>query len=200
MWPWEHAFAGYLAYSLFSWAYFREPPGEREALLVGFASILPDLIDKPLAWEFDVFASGYALGHSLLFAVPLAVATGLLARARGNRWGLAFGIGYLMHPIGDAVPIYLRSGIWTVDHLLWPVVVVESHSPPASFTDGIRRNLVPYLDQLFSLEPTPTLLLQLGVAVGAMGLWLIDGTPGLRSIYAGARRTYATVLRWAIPG
>lgn len=201
MWPWEHAFVGYLAYSLFSRTYFREPPGEREALLVAFGSVLPDLIDKPLAWEFDVFSSGYALGHSILFAVPLAVAAGLLARARGDaRAGLAFGVGYLMHPVGDVVPTYVKGGFWTVDHLLWPVVVVTDPAPPAGLREGVRRYLSAYLDQLFALEPTPYLLLELAIAGAAIGLWLLDGLPGPRGIYAGVRRTYATVLRYAIPG
>lgn len=201
MWPWEHAIVGYLAYSLFSRAYFREPPGERETSLVVLASILPDLIDKPLAWEFGVFRSGHALGHSLLFAVVLAVAAGLLARARGDgRAGVAVGIGYLLHLVGDAAPIYVRSGTWTVEHLLWPVVVVKSTAPPAGILAGVRRNLLPYLERLAAAEPTPYLMLQLGLASGAVLLWLLDGTPGPRGVYAGVRRTCSTVVHYATPG
>ena len=197
MWPWEHALFGYLVYSLFCRAYFREPPGEGEALLVVFGSVLPDLIDKPLAWEFGVFPSGYALAHSIFFAVPLAIAAGLLGRALGDaRAGLAFGVGYLLHLVGDVIPIYVRTGEVRFDHLLWPVVVVETHSLPPGLIGGIQGNLDPYLDELLSSEPSTYVLLQIGIAVGAFLLWLVDGMPGLRGLYGGVRRTVSAVARF----
>lgn len=201
MWPWGHALLGYLLYSLFSHVRYRDPPGEREALLVAFGALLPDLIDKPLAWEFGVFETGYALGHSILFAGPLAVAAGLFGRAVGDgRAGLAFGVGLLLHLAGDVLPGYARTGELTVDHLLWPVAVVGNPGPPPGLVGGTWRNLSPYLDRLLALDLTPYLLAQLGLAAAAVALWIYDGTPGPRALYAGARRTYATVRRLATTG
>ncbi len=201
MWPWEHVLVAYLGYSLVRRASTMQPPGEREALLVAVAALLPDLVDKPLAWEFGVFESGYALAHSLLFAVPLAVAAVLVGRATGHgRAGLAFGAGYLLHLVGDVVPIYAGTGEWSVDHLLWPVVVVGSPRLPAGLVAGIRGNLSPYVDRLLAVEPTTYFLVKLGVGGAAVALWVLDGAPGPRGLYAGARRTYSTIKRYAVPG
>jgi len=66
---------------------FRDSPTGLEAFAVVLASVLPDLIDKPLAWEYGVFENGYAIGHSLFFAVPLAILVGMIAHARRHGRG-----------------------------------------------------------------------------------------------------------------
>ena len=81
MWPWEHAAVGYLLLSLGSRASGRGPPSTPAVLALLFGTQLPDLVDKPLSWEFDLFPSGYAVGHSALVAVPV----GLLVLALGRR-------------------------------------------------------------------------------------------------------------------
>jgi len=180
MWPWEHALFGYVVYSVVCHAYYRDAPGEYETAIVLIASILPDVIDKTLAWQFDVFHSGYALAHSVFIAVPLAIGAGLIAR-RDGRAELAFGIGYPLHLVGDVIPIYLSSGTWTIHHLLWPVVVIEGRDH-GGLLEGFRHNFVPYLQELRALEPTPYLIVQLGIAFAAVGLWIVDGWPGCRLV------------------
>lgn len=188
MWPWEHVIFSYLLYSMVCRAYYRAPPGESEALVVAVAAVLPDLIDKPLAWQFGIFRTGYELGHSLFAAVPLAVCAGFVARRyRRPRVGLAFGIGYLSHLLGDVIPIYLSSGEWTVRHLLWPVVASEGQGHDG-FAVGVKSELLPYLEPIVTLEPTPYLSAQLAIATGAVLLWILDGTPGWRLLYRLVRR------------
>ena len=201
MWPWEHVLVGYVVFSLFRHATTREPPTEREALLVAFGALLPDLVDKPLAWEFGVFESGYALAHSVLFAVPVALAAVLLSRVLGTgRSGLAFAVGYLLHLVGDVVPVYARTGEVFVDHLLWPVVVVRNVGQPFGLFEGVRRNLTPYVESVLAADPSTYFLLKLLVGGTALALWVLDGAPGPRGLYVGARRTYTTIKRYASPG
>ena len=196
MWPWEHVAFGYVVYSLLVHLGYRDSPGESEAVTVAFASVLPDLIDKPLAWQFGVFESGYALGHSILFAGPLSLVAIVLARAYGRtRVGLAFAVGYIFHLVGDVIPIYVSRGVWSVDHLLWPAVVVENPHGHDGFLAGFVHNFEPYLVQLLAGEVTPYIALQFGMGLAAVGLWLFDGAPGVRTVRSGVYRAVGLVSR-----
>lgn len=189
MWPWEHVAFGYVVYSVLVHVGFRDSPGESEAVAVVLASLLPDLIDKPLAWQIGVFESGYALGHSIFFAGPVSLVAVGLAHVYGRtRVGLAFAVGYIMHLVGDVIPIYATRGVWSVDHLLWPVVVVENPLGHDGLFDGVVHNFEPYAAQILSGEVTPYLALQFGLGLAAVGLWLLDGAPGFRAVHDGIRR------------
>lgn len=188
MLPWEHAAVGYLAYSLLSHALARRSPGALEALAAVVGSQGPDLIDKPLSWQYGVFESGYALGHSVLFAVPLTVAAALLARAYGRlRVGAAFAVGYLFHLPGDVVPPFLRSGELPLAVVLWPV----AKAPPSAEQPvvGVTVDLFfEYVDVLTAQDPPTLVLVQAGVIGLTALLWLYDGAPVLREIVLGLRR------------
>ncbi|EMA40905.1 metal-dependent hydrolase [Halobiforma nitratireducens] len=191
MWPWEHAIVGYLTYSLFCHAYYRDSPGGLEAFAVVFASVLPDIIDKPLAWEFGVFETGYALGHSIFFAGPLAIVVGLLARSWGRqRAGIAFGLGYLLHLPADIVDGYVRGGYLEFGIVLWPVRPIET--PPTHSHEGFLAEFVRlfagYQEQLLAGDLSTYLWLQLGVGVLTALLWLSDGAPVLRECLLGCKR------------
>jgi len=180
MWPWEHAAVGYLAYSLFCHTYYRESPGGLDAFAVLFGSVLPDLIDKPLAYQFGVFDTGYALGHSIFFAIPLAILVGIGARQLGRpRAGLAFAVGYLLHLPGDFVPHYLR-GSERFDRVLWPL----REAPGTTGTDGVAdftwMYFIDYWAALTSGDPPTYLVVQTGMVVFTGLLWLYDGAPVLR--------------------
>ena len=194
MWPWEHVAFGYVVYSLLVHLGYRDSPGESEAVTVAFASVLPDLIDKPLAWQFGIFESGYALGHSIFFAGPLSLAAIVLARASGRtRVGLAFAVGYMLHLVGDVIPIYVARGTWSVNHLLWPVVVVENPRGHDGLLAGFVHNFEPYVAQLLAGEVTPYIALQVGLGLAAVGLWLFDGAPGVKAVRACVGRTVGLV-------
>lgn len=193
MWPWGHAGLGYLLYSLSLRATGRRVTGP-EAVVLLVATQLPDLVDKPLAWQFDVVSSGYAVGHSLVVAVPLAVAVLALARRHGRpRLGAAFVVGHLSHLAGDVLVAVALSRPYTVERVLWPLVSVPGSHPELSFLDQIGyygSEFVAYLGTTDSFLPT---LLFTVPPVAAVALWVADGRPGLGTV----RRVSRAVARKA---
>lgn len=180
MWPWEHAAVAYLVYSLFSHTYYRESPGALAALTVVFASVLPDLIDKPLAYQYGVFDTGYALGHSVLFAVPIAVLVGVVTKWIGRpRVGLAFAVGYLLYLPGDVVPHYFR-GTERFDVLFWPITEAGGTGGADGLVDLTLTYFVEYWAVLTASNPPTYLLIQTGIVAFTGLLWLYDGAPVLR--------------------
>ncbi|WP_254864236.1 metal-dependent hydrolase [Halovivax gelatinilyticus] len=189
MWPWEHVIIGYLAYSLFCHLFLRDSPGGLETIAVVFASVLPDLIDKPLAWEYGVFESGYALGHSIFFAIPLSIAIGLLARRFGRtRAGIAFGIGYLLHLPADVVDGYVRGGVYDPGILLWPVERGVDFGHGQGFQDQFLHHFGQYRAELSAGDPSTYVLAQVGLSVLVVCVWLYDGAPVLRESIIGGKR------------
>ncbi|ELZ00841.1 metal-dependent hydrolase [Natrialba asiatica] len=189
MWPWEHAIVGYLAYSLCSHLVYRRSPSGLEAFAVVFASVLPDIIDKPLAWEFGIFESGYALAHSVFIAIPLALIVGAIAQSTGRpRVGLAFGLGYLLHLPSDVLDTYFRGGQIRFDILLWPVETVESTGTSSGFINEFRRLFGQYLVRLLAGELPAYRWAQLGLVGIAALVWLYDGAPVVRECLRGCVR------------
>ncbi|MFC3476438.1 metal-dependent hydrolase [Halobacterium litoreum] len=180
MWPWEHAAAAYLLYSAASRWLWGRPPSTRAAVVVGFASLLPDLVDKPLAWWLAVLPSGRSLGHSLLVAVPVVAVALAAGRARGDsRASVAFAVGYLSHLAGDVAYPLVVDGELRAGFLLWPVI-------PAP--DGGTTSALPHLQDLVGafvrFLGTPRgalyLLADAALVAAAVAVWVADGTPGLR--------------------
>lgn len=199
MWPWEHAIVAYLTYSLFCHVMYRNSPGGLEVLAVVFASVLPDLIDKPLAWEYGVFESGYALGHSIFFAVPLSIIIGLLARQLSRpRTGVAFGLGYVLHPFSDVLDSYVRDDVVQFELLLWPIEIIHGHGQSGGF--------MPYFIQLFDSYRTALLAgalstylwVQVSLGLAVVVLWLYDGAPVLRECIFGTKNLIGNMLDWLL--
>ena len=180
MWPWEHVVVGYLSFSVGVHVVSRRPPTAFEATALAVASVSPDLIDKPLAWQFSVFPSGYGAGHSVFFAVPLAwfvlIVTAVLRRPGV---GAAFGAAYGLHLIGDVVPDLLAGDGFPIERVLWPVFTVET-----TYEEGFAGTLLGYLadalDDLLSGPPSASFLVVLGLTATCVVLWLYDGMPGVR--------------------
>jgi len=70
--------------------------GDRASAAAG--AVVPDLIDKTLAWLLGVTPSGRHAAHSLAGAGVLTLATAWLA---GPTRGASFGASYLCHLVGD---------------------------------------------------------------------------------------------------
>lgn len=137
MMPWGHfavAFLPYLAYRLLR---DRELPARRHTVVLLFATQLPDLVDKPLAWSVHLLPSGRSLAHSLFVAVPLVVLVAVLASRRGRpELGPLFTLGYLSHVFGDVYRtlLFAPPEQWAgtyVTSLFWPLLPVQASETTA---------------------------------------------------------------------
>jgi hypothetical protein len=189
MWPWEHVVVGYLVYSLICHLWRRRAPREGEALVVGFASLLPDLVDKPLAWSVEFVATGYGPAHSVFFALPLLVAVATALAAAGRLWlGVAFDVGYLLHLPGDVLHNAAGGGTIDPEIVLWPVRTYQG----AGASHGFVRESILRFDYFRTEVLAGDLSLYTRIQLVLMGvavlLWIYDGTPVLRG---SLRRTRA---------
>ncbi len=188
MWPWESAIFAYLCYSAFVHVRYHEPPGGTAIVVAAVASVVPDLIDKPLSWQYGVFQNGYAIGHSLFTAlIVIAVAHAFTRRTTRPRLGLAFGIGFLSHNVGDALE-HVNEGVWYgIEHMLWPVVVL----PPdhdSGFTGTVGQLLAEYRAHLVHHDFTSYFVLVGVISACTLVLWAYDGFPVLRELVVTVRR------------
>ena len=102
--PWGHLAVGYFLYSPFACARFGRPPTDRATLWLAVSTQLPDLIDKPLAWRLGVLPAARTLGHSLLTITAVSVLVyAYFERRDCAHVALAFGVGYVTHPLVDGL-------------------------------------------------------------------------------------------------
>lgn len=181
MWPWGHAAVGYLLY-----AGYRRVRGEfpekgaattavtdTQVLALGIGTQFPDLIDKPLAWQFSVLPNGRSAGHSLVVFALLAVAAWLILKRASQRGPLgAFGLGYLSHLGADGLYPALSGSFSELRYLGYPIVSPPEYAP---IEGGFLANL-------FALEFGATGYFELGIALIAILVWYSDGMPGLRAV------------------
>jgi hypothetical protein len=105
---------------LFSWFARLSQRLDLRILLIG--ALLPDIIDKPLGHIFfrEYLSSGRTIGHTLLFAILLALG-GLIIRFRtGKSWMLILSAGAFFHLILDEM--WLSEWRATI---LWPLYGLE---------------------------------------------------------------------------
>ena len=188
MWPWTHALFGYACYSLAVHAGFRRRPTDLPAVVAVFAAVLPDLVDKPLAWTFGVTAGGYGPAHSVLVGAPAAALLGLLLwRTGSEETGFGFVVGYASHLLGDVIFQFFDEGELVLSVLLWPIASAGSDS-----AGGLVHHFLFFLHryggQIRSGEATTYLLATVALAVGVLFLWILDGFPGVRWIGRLTRR------------
>lgn len=182
MWPWEHAALGYLAVSLTTRVIWSRPPSDRAAIAAVFGTQLPDLLDKPLGWVFDIFPSGISVGHSLVVALGLSVLV-LTAGFRSNyrQESLAFCLGLLSHIPADIFYPMLFGGRpnWAVT--LWPFVIRDARgeTPVLLYTSMLFDR---FLGGLAGSGGVISwfLLAEIVLVAGTIGVWIVDGHPGLR--------------------
>lgn len=177
MWPWEHVLFAYVFYSACVHLGSRAPPTDRAAAALALGALFPDLVDKPLAWQFGLVETGWGPAHSAFVAAPVVVLVHALARRRGaGRVGLAFGVGYLLHLPGDVLPASLSRSSLYLPPVLWPL------GDPATTDHGslpvaVYGLLTEYAVDLLALEVTPVVALQMGSVVAGGLLWLRDRRP-----------------------
>ena len=172
MWPWGHAAVGYLLYSLYSRRRYRRGPSNVAAILLGFGTQFPDLVDKPLAWTLAVLPTGRSLGHSLLTALLVVGVARVVARRYGrSEYAVAFGIGYLSHLAADALYPLLNGEFVNLSYLVWPLLPLPVYDTDRSI-----------LGHFLSLELEPFVLFEFGLVALALFVWWYDDTPGIRTL------------------
>ncbi|MDT3437639.1 metal-dependent hydrolase [Haloarcula sp. 1CSR25-25] len=135
MMPWGHFLIAVIPYISYSLIRHRKMPNGPILLVLLFGTQFPDLVDKPLAWQFDVLINGRIFMHSLVFAVPLSVAILLLAWIYDRRTiGGTFVFGYLLHIPGDFYTAFIRSGLHIPNNMLWPLFSPSPISKPEFVT------------------------------------------------------------------
>lgn len=181
MWPWEHVVVGYVVYSLGSHLLRRGPPRAAETLVVALASLLPDLIDKPLAWSLDVVATGYGPAHSVFLALPLVgfVGTAWAILGRPQR-GAAFGVGYLLHLAGDLLHNATGGSDLAPEIVLWPLRTYEPSGPRAGFLRESVMRFGQFRSEMLAGNLSLYARAQIVLFALAVLLWVYDGTPVLR--------------------
>jgi uncharacterized membrane protein len=181
MWPWEHVVVGYIVFSLVSQLWRRESPRGGETLVVAFASLLPDLVDKPLSWSLGVVETGYGPAHSVFFALPLVALVVAVWATRDRLWrGIAFATGYLLHLPGDIVHNATGRGGFAPEIVLWPVRAYAGAAPNAGFLRESVLRVGVFRTQLLAGDLSLYAKVQLAVFALAVALWIADGTPVLR--------------------
>lgn len=183
MWPWGHLAVAYLAFSLVSRAYDGKPPTGGPTLVLAVASQIPDLVDKPLSWGFDVFAQGYGVGHSVFFAAPaIAVALAYAVHVGRTRYGLALGVGWSAHLASDVLfGVVLGEGP-AVRTVLWPLHRNPGYSVERGFFDRFQYYLVRFAEEILEGEMTMYLVVYALLFTSVLAVWILDGYPVLREL------------------
>lgn len=183
MWPWGHLAVGYLVYSLYAHVRYERPPSGYATVLVALGTQFPDLVDKPLAWTFGVLPTGRSLAHSLFtFLVVLLVVRRYARSVDRPELGTAFIVGYLTHPFADGVSALLAREFAYLTYLVWPLLPLPAYDTETSF-----------LAHFTELSLTSGVLVEIGFAGFVVLLWVYDGVPGLRELYAMPGRIYDRV-------
>lgn len=179
MWPWGHLAVGYVAFSAFVHLRMGRAPGERAVVVLAVATQLPDIVDKPLAWQFGLVSNGVGVAHSLLVGVPIALAVGAGLWARGRpEVGGALAIGYGSHVAGDL----LFGGLFGTSPLLpaflWPLYSTPEPATPG-FGPKVWELLIDSRALLGGAMGRVYFLLEAILLVATVALWVFDRTPGL---------------------
>lgn len=172
MWPWGHLAFAYTLYSSFVHLRYRLPPTWPGVALVALGSQAPDLVDKPLAWTFNILPTARSLGHSLLIGTVIVAVTVAVLR-RLDLPGLPFALGYYSHIVGDSFRAVFDGRFHDLVFLVWPLLPLDAADKP---TVGIVRYLL-------NARLEGTVLLELGLAGVVFAWWILDGAPGLAALW-----------------
>lgn len=184
MWPWGHLAVGYLSYAGVVDLRFRRAPGEVTTVLVAFGALVPDLVDKPLAWYAAVLPNGRSLGHSLPLALLLAAVLWVALRSSGREpYAVAFSVGHLSHLAADAFEPAVTGRFDGLVFLAWPLVPAVDYAGPQSVLERFFR----LFQQLLALEVSGFFIVELLLTVAAGLLWARHGFPGVSVVVPGRR-------------
>ncbi|OAQ52652.1 metal-dependent hydrolase [Natrinema mahii] len=179
MWPWGHLAVAYLLYTAVVHRRSGRPPRALPAIALAIGSQMPDLIDKPLAWNVGLLPGGRTLSHSVFALAALVVAVLVVAtRLRRRPLGVGFLVGYGSHLLADVPPAVLGGDVSGATYLLWPVLEPPPEEPVAGILDAFLNYY-----QLGAFE-----WVQFGLFAVAALVWYRDGMPGLGLVTAPLER------------
>jgi len=146
------------------WSRFRGESAVRfDYRFVALGALIPDLIDKPLAWYlFPSLPDDHLWGHTLLLPT-LLILLGAVRVRRGDPSLFSLGLGCLTHPLFDPINQYPQT-------LFWPLLGTEF---PAAETN--RKAMQVTLET--SLVVTCALLLSRGWFRDLFRRVLANGAP-----------------------
>lgn len=187
MFPPGHLALGYLLFSGYVHARYSRTPRGIEAIFVGFGSLLPDLIDKPLAW-YGVFPDGRYATHSFLVATLFIGIVGLISVV----WlgdtdpAVAFGLSYVSHSLADGLPMFIEGDFAgdfeEVSFWFWPFGDPSGKLADSSINASVthaKGEIGSHLWMSNLMEVRPFLMVfELAVVFLAITVWLLDGRPG----------------------
>lgn len=161
MMPWGHFVMAYLPYSIYTLVWRKRLPDAKHTVVLLWATQLPDLIDKPLAWTFQFLPSGRSLAHSVVFAAPyVLIVTAVAWKTDREELGALFAFGYLSHIYVDIYPTVFHPGHRLLPNLYYPLLPVQPDAQP-SFVAHFAR-----------VEFTSATLLKMGLLTLALFLIL----------------------------
>jgi len=132
MFPVEHFLVALFPVSMYALVCDRRLPGVRLATIAFIGSQLPDLVDKPLAYQFGLIPSGRVFMHSLPIALPFLLGTMIYGwKTERNRLSVGFSFAYLSHLVADNYRPLFGPNPRIRSDLLWP------------FADPVSRPDVP---------------------------------------------------------
>lgn len=144
--PLNHFLVAFLPLAVYTFVRYRRLPTGAAILVLFFATQLPDLIDKPLAWTFGIFPSGRMLAHSLVLAIPIVTALVYVT----HRWGYGalgtmFAVGYFSHLATDFYPaLFLGRDYYYFPNMFWPLLAANPDHEP-SFAANLPDIGIPLL-------------------------------------------------------
>ncbi|ELY67283.1 membrane-bound metal-dependent hydrolase [Natrinema versiforme JCM 10478] len=148
------------------------------ALAVALGSQFPDLIDKPLAWELGLLASGRSLAHSIAFTLLLIPIVSALAGPTGHRESApAFVIGHVTHLVTDLPRMTIAGDFSGTTYLFWPFLGPPAYDEPS----GILVAFSGYSISAYSS-------VQFALLAAAIIVWYRDGLPGLKVAWRSVKR------------
>jgi membrane-bound metal-dependent hydrolase YbcI (DUF457 family) len=144
MFPIEHALVAFLPVSAYVLLTDRRLPSVRLAAVVFLGSQFPDLVDKPLAYQFGLIPSGRVFMHSLPVALPFLAGVAIYGRQTERpRLTVGFAFAYASHLVADNYGPLFGPRPRVRPDLLWPFAdpVARPDVPSWAGVGGIHTTL-----------------------------------------------------------
>jgi len=147
--PPEHFLVAFIPLLTYIIVRDKQFPDRRFVAVVFAGTQFPDLIDKPLAYQFGIIPSGRVFMHSLPTAIPVLLVVGFYGwKTNRVRLGAAFVFSHLSHLLADNRRMLIQQNPQIPPELLWPFASIERQiTPHWAGTGGINV----FLWTLFSL-------------------------------------------------